>query len=80
MQMGGGSTGDFGSALCMRDASLARSWKLLALADLQDNLGISAVAWRMRRLYGPRGGVARQDVSAAIGATANSPDGDDLVA
>ena len=34
----------------------------------------------MRRLFGPRGGVARQDVSAAIGVDANSTDGDYFVA
>ena len=80
MQMGGGSPGDFGSALCMRDASLARSSKSLALAGLQGNLGISAAARQMRRLCGPCGGIARQDVSAAVGVDANSTDGDHFVA
>ena len=42
------------------------------LASVQGDLGISAVARQMRRLFGQRGGFARQDVLATTDAGANS--------
>ena len=79
MQMGGGVPETFAWARCAQDPALTRSEKSLALAGAQGNLGISAVARQMRRLFGPRGGAARRDAWAATDADANSND-DNLAA
>ena len=55
----------------MQNASLSRSAKSLIPATVQGNLGIPAVVRQMRPSCGARGGVARQDVSAATDADAN---------
>ena len=51
--------------------------KSLALASVQGNLGISAVARQRRRLLGPRGGAPPQNALAAtdVDATSNGGDG-----
>ena len=50
------------SVIFMQDASHSGSEKSLVLGAVQGNLGISAVARRMRRPFGPCGGAVRQDV------------------
>ena len=70
MQTEGASAGILASAHLLQNASHLRSEKSPVLASAQGNLGISAVAREMRRLFRPCGGVARQDVSAAAEADA----------
>ena len=65
---------------CLRDASLSRSEKSAVVASVQGNLGVSAAARQIRRLLRPRGGAAREDVSAAGDVDSNSNDQDDFAA
>ena len=66
----------FKSAVCTQYVALSRSEESLAVASVQGSLGVSAVARKMRRHSGPRGGAARQDALAATDADANSNYGD----
>ena len=74
MQGAGASPEAIASALRMQTATLSRSEKSLALAGAQGNLGNAEAARQMVRLFGPRRGVARQDVLAATTVAANSND------
>ena len=78
MQTGGASPQLFASAPCARNASNPRSEKWLALASVQGNLGISAVAQQMRRLFGRHGGVGRRDVFQAADVDVTSSEDDDF--
>ena len=71
MQLGGAPRGTPASVLCVQTASLSRPEKSLALASVQRNSGISAAARHKRRFFGPCGGAARQDVSAATDVEVN---------
>ena len=64
--------------LLTRKASPPRSEKPLFIASVQGNLGISAVARQMRRIFDPRDGAYRQDVFVATAADAMSYDADDF--
>ena len=61
----------------MQNAAFSRSEKSLELASVHGGSGFSAVARRMRRLPGPRGGAVRQVASATTDVDANS-DNDDF--
>ena len=74
--MGWASQNALPSALYTQSASHPRPEKSLALASVKRNLGISAVARGC--LFVPRGGVARQDVSAATDADTNSKNEHDV--
>ena len=63
----------------MRTAPPPRPGKSLLLASVKGNLGISAISQQMRRLFGPRGGAAWGDVSAATDVYVESI-GDDYAA
>ena len=65
MQMRGTFPETFVSVLCVHKAPPSRSKKSLAPASARRNLRISVAARELRRLFGPRGGTARQDVVAA---------------
>ena len=65
MQIGEALPEVFASAPRMRNASISRLEKSLALAIAQGNLEISAVARQLRRLSGPCEGAACQGVLAA---------------
>ena len=60
------------SVLRMKNASLPRPEKSLALASVRGNVGLSAVGRLMRRLSVPCEGAARQDVLAAANVDAAS--------
>ena len=45
----------------MQNAAVSRSDKSLVLASVHVNVGLPAVAKQTRRLFGSRGGAARQD-------------------
>ena len=80
MPMGGASSEIFASEICMQNAPLSRWRKSPVLASVQGNLGISAVDQQIRRLFGPFGGAAPQDVSAAADVDAISDEDDDFAA
>ena len=65
MQMGGAFPGALAHVLRMRNAALPRAEKSSILAGAQGNVGFPAVAEQLRRLFGPRGGAAHQDVFVA---------------
>ena len=65
--MGGAPLGSSVSALFMQNAASSRSGKSLALVSVQGILGFPAVATKMRRIFGPCGGAARQGVLVAAG-------------
>ena len=77
---GGGHPEVFAPLLHKQNASLYRPEKLLALASVEENCGISAVARQMRRLPGPSRGVACRDVLSATDVDANANDDDDFAA
>ena len=62
MAPGSGFQDVFASVICMQDAALSKNGKPLALAGIQDTLAFPVVANQMRRLFGPRGNAARQDL------------------
>ena len=70
----------FASVLCMQKAPLPRAEKSLLLASVHGDLGIAADARQMRRLFGPCGVTALQDVLAAADLHAISTDDDDYAA
>ena len=49
----------------MQNAALSKSGKSLKLARLHSTLALPVVANQIRRLFGPRGTAARQDVKLA---------------
>ena len=60
----------------MRDAALSENEKSLALASIRSTVAFPEVASQMRRLFGPRGGAARQDVLVAADLDAASEEED----
>ena len=80
MQMGGAPAGASVSALRMQNTALSRSGKSLALASAQGDLGFPAFARHVRRILGPRGSAARQDVLVAADTGMSSEEGTDLEA
>ena len=62
MQMGAGFPETFVFVLRMQDAAPSRLEKSLASASTQRSLIFEDVAMTMRRLFGSRGGAARQDI------------------
>ena len=75
-QTGGAFPGVPALALLMQNASQPLPETSLALASVEGNPGIFAAARQMGRLFGPRGGVARQVVpgAAAVDATSREDD------
>ena len=65
MQMDGGFPESHATFLRSQDAALPSSEESFVLACAQGNSGAPAVAKEMRRLFGPRGDAARQDVLVA---------------
>ena len=63
-----------------QDAASPKNEKSPVLATIQGTLALIAAAKRMRRLYGSRGGSARQDGSVAADADLSSEDEDDHAA
>ena len=73
MRMGTGAPEAFASVLRMQGASLAMSEGYPVLASNQRDVNFPTAAYQMRRLFGPRGGAAREDVCVA--ADMNWPSG-----
>ena len=65
MVMGRGFPDEFVSILRMQAAPLSKNGKFLALARIQKKLALPVAAHQMRRLFGPHGNAARQDVYRA---------------
>ena len=80
MQKGVASPEAFVLATFMQGAAISRSEKMLALASVQGNLGFPDVTKQMRRLFGPHGGAARQDVLVVADMHASSEEGTDFEA
>ena len=76
MVTGSGFPHGFLSALCVRNTALSKNGKSPALASTRNTLAFPEVACRLRRLLGPRGSAARQDVLAAGDLGTASEEGD----
>ena len=62
MVMGGGWPGEFASDLSTHNSALSRGGESLSLASFRTTQASPVVSRQMRRLFGPCGGAARQDV------------------
>ena len=78
--MGGASTEAFASVVRIQNASPSRPEKSLILASVQGDTTFPVVAKQMRRIFGPCGGAARQDVLVAADMDAASEEGTDFEA
>ena len=80
MQMGGALPESFASKLRVKNATMSRYEKSLALAGVQGNLGFPGEAKQIRRLVGPRCGASRQDALVAADIDAFSEEKTDFEA
>ena len=65
MSMGTGFPGEFASVLCVRNASLSKNERQLAIASVGSSLSFVHVAAQMRRLFGNIGSAQNQDALVA---------------
>ena len=72
VQIGGGSPGAFISALCMQNASFTKSEESPVFDGTQGSVNYTTAARQMRRLFGSRGGAARQGILVAAATDVSS--------